>query len=119
MSRQQLIASCGVVAAVIVAAVSVAAADNSPHRVVVRGFAFEQQSLEVKVGDRVEWLNEDIAPHTATALSGEWDTGALTKSQSAVISFETPGTFAYRCAYHPQMRATIVVTETEVDGAAR
>ncbi len=118
MSRPYLIASCGIVAAAIAAAASVAAADNRPHRVVVRSFAFEQQRLEVKVGDRVEWVNEDIAPHTATAVSGEWDTGALTRGQSAAISFGAPGTFAYRCAYHPQMRATIVVTETEADGAA-
>jgi plastocyanin len=57
----------------------------------------------------VEWTNHDIAPHTATDEEGDWDTGTLSRSQSATLTFKTPGTYSYFCAFHPQMTATLTV----------
>lgn len=89
-----------------------AGAHNGPHEVEVRvkGFAFLPRALEIIAGDSVVWRNEDIAPHSATAVDGSWDTGAIAKGESAEMTFETPGEFAYVCAFHPHMKATIKVS---------
>ena len=37
------------------------------HEVRIQNFAFVPERLLVRVGDKIRWLNEDHAPHTATA----------------------------------------------------
>ena len=44
--------------------------------VVIRAFKFEPATVTVNVGDTVEWKNDDIVPHTATA-DGEAQKPAL------------------------------------------
>ncbi|CAN5587584.1 hypothetical protein BH24ACT5_BH24ACT5_27570 [soil metagenome] len=73
-------------------------------------FAFDTPSLEVAAGTTVTWTNNDSAAHTASASDGSWDTGNIDPGASASVTFDTPGTYEYVCAYHPNMTATIVVT---------
>lgn len=75
----------------------------------IEEFAFVPERLEIRAGDKVEWVNRDIAPHTATANDRAWDTGGLAKGGSAEVGFSVPGTFAYLCGYHPHMRGEVVV----------
>ena len=88
-----------------------AAAHDGPHVVTVRvsRFAFVPESVEIRPSDTVVWINEDIAPHTATALDGSWETDALDIGATARLVFETPGEFAYFCAFHPHMTGTVSV----------
>lgn len=79
------------------------------HRVVIEDFAFRPQRLEVRSGDSVEWVNLDIAPHTASAEGGAWDSGELSRQSRFRATFGTAGHFAYLCAFHPMMRGKIVV----------
>lgn len=79
------------------------------HKIDIRKFKFAPAALTIKAGDSVEWTNHDIAPHTATDEEGDWDTGTLSRSQSATLTFKTPGTYSYFCAFHPQMTATLTV----------
>lgn len=91
--------------------VSAAPASSAPAaRVDIRAFEFEPEQVTIRAGDSVEWINHDFAPHTATDDAGDWDTGELAKAQTATLRFDTPGTYPYFCAYHPHMRAEIVVT---------
>lgn len=73
-------------------------------------FRFEPTVLDVTVGTAVTWTNEDNAPHTATAENDAFDTGRLDKGKSGEITFDTPGTYDYICAYHPYMDGRIVVS---------
>ncbi len=73
-------------------------------------FAFDTPTLEVAAGTTVTWTNNDSAAHTASASDGSWDTGNIDPGASASVTFDTPGTYEYVCAYHPNMMATIVVT---------
>ena len=81
----------------------------------IAGFMLED--LTITVGTTVAWKNLDSAPHTATsgespAADGMWDTASLRKDQSAEpITFNETGTFAYFCTIHPNMTATLTVTE--------
>ncbi len=61
----------------------------------------------VKPGDTIIWTNQDIAPHTATALDDSWDTGTITKGKSKNILVTENFLPQYFCRFHPQMRATL------------
>ncbi len=76
----------------------------------IENFAFVAPSLEITAGTTVTWTNNDTAAHTATADDGSFDTGNLDPGASGSVTFDTPGTYTYKCAYHPNMTGTIVVT---------
>ncbi|MGH1416816.1 MAG: cupredoxin domain-containing protein [Pelagimonas sp.] len=80
------------------------------HSVDIKAFRFEPEMIEIATGDTVEWTNHDLAPHTATGTTFDWDTGTLEKGASQLVSFEAPGTYEYFCAFHPHMKARVIVT---------
>ncbi|HEU0116738.1 MAG TPA: cupredoxin domain-containing protein, partial [Thermomicrobiales bacterium] len=90
-------------------AATVAAAAPASAEVTIRDFSFDPATLEVPVGATVTWRNGGAAPHTATASDGAFDTGRIDPNQQATATFAQPGSFAYRCAFHPNMQGTIVV----------
>jgi plastocyanin len=71
--------------------------------------AFSPGTLTIAVGDTVTWTNADGRPHTVTSNDGAFDSGNLDEGQAFSFTFSEPGTYSYRCNYHDQMRATIVV----------
>lgn len=79
------------------------------HAVEIRGMRFVPATLAVAVGDAITWTNADLAPHSATALDGSWDTGRLAKGESATIDVTEGMTGSYRCRFHPQMKADFTV----------
>ncbi len=87
------------------------AAHDGPHVVTVRmsNFAFVPESVEIRPGDTVVWINEDIAPHTATARDGSWQTDPLEADATARLVFGTPGDFDYFCAFHSHMTGSVSV----------
>lgn len=89
----------------------IARAHDGPHEVEVgvARFAFDPARVEVLIGDSVTWTNADLAPHTATAEDGAWNTGPLKKGGRGRITFDAPGEYRYFCAYHPHMKGTVVV----------
>lgn len=81
------------------------------NAVEIRSFAFNPAELTVAKGTTVTFANQDGAAHTATADDGStFDSGRLSTGASFSFTFDTPGTFAYHCAIHPDMKATITVT---------
>jgi plastocyanin len=92
------------------AAASGTTAAGKRVRVPIVSFAFVPKVLHVAVGAKVTWTNEDSSPHTATADdAAAFDTGTLTRHASKTITFSKAGTFAYHCAFHPFMTATVTV----------
>jgi plastocyanin len=61
-----------------------------------------------KVGDTIEWVNNDPFAHTATARSGGWDV-MLPPKKSGSLVLQQAGTFEYYCRFHPNMKATLTV----------
>ncbi|WP_299848597.1 copper-binding protein [uncultured Roseovarius sp.] len=80
-----------------------ARAEGRDHKVSIRNFTFEPETQTVAVGDRILFINEDLAPHTATADDGSWDTGALEQGQSKQLIVADDWTPTYFCAFHPAM----------------
>jgi len=78
------------------------------HTVLIKDFLFDPMQLEVAVGDSIKFVNEDIVPHTATAIDDSWDTGELKFGESAVIEVGENFQFDYYCFFHKMMTASLV-----------
>jgi plastocyanin len=74
-------------------------------------FTYQPDPVVVQAGGKVTWQNQDAAPHTATADDESWDTGTIEKGKIGSETFKEPGTFAYFCEIHPDMRGTVEVVE--------
>jgi plastocyanin len=85
-------------------------AAGATAEVTIANFAFDPAELRVAAGTSVTWTNRDTVPHTATAGDGSFDTGTVDPGASASHTFDTPGTFAYACAFHPTMTGTVIVS---------
>ena len=79
------------------------------HTVVMEGVAFKPQTLTVRAGDRIVWLNKDLFPHTATAQDRSFDSGEIAPEKSWTLTIAKTGTFAYVCTLHPTMKGTLIV----------
>jgi amicyanin len=88
---------------------AVSAAQAANVEVKIDNFVFNPQTIMVKAGDTVTWINHDDIPHTATSKSGVFRSKALDTDDKFSFTFATPGTFAYFCALHPHMTGSIVV----------
>jgi plastocyanin len=75
----------------------------------VENFKFEPARLEIAAGDTVTWSNRDDEIHAVVAEDGSFHSGGIDGDNTFAHTFEKPGTYAYRCALHPQMSGTIVV----------
>lgn len=84
-------------------------AHAATHTVAMRGMVFVPAAITIAAGDSVTFVNEDNAPHTATADSGAFDTGRLARGASATLTFAQGGTYPYFCAIHRMMTGTITV----------
>jgi plastocyanin len=77
--------------------------------VIIKNFKYSPSTSSVHVGDTITWTNQDIAPHTATAKDGSFNTGTINKGKSGSHTFTTAGTFPYICSIHPSMKASVTV----------
>lgn len=77
--------------------------------VVVDKLAFAPTEIEVKVGDTIEWVNNDIFDHTATVRGG-WDV-EIPAGARAWLKIERAEAVEFYCRYHPNMTGRIVSKE--------
>jgi plastocyanin len=84
--------------------------DAATVEVRMAGRAFSPATATAKVGDVVGWTNNDSAPHNAIFGAG-CRTATLEQGDSASLVFTAPGTYGYACGIHPDMTATIEVSE--------
>jgi plastocyanin len=80
----------------------------------IADFAYAPAAITVPAGTTITFTNDDAAPHTATSgtsptADGVFDTGTLKKGASKSVKVTKPGRFAYYCAIHPFMKATVTV----------
>ena len=79
------------------------------HTVVMEGVAFVPETLSVKQGDTVIWVNKDLFPHTATAQDRSFDSPEMAPNKTWKYTATKSGTFPYVCTLHPTMKGTLVV----------
>ena len=94
------------------AVLPLAAACVSAHaatiQISVQNMEFSPTEVSAKVGDAIEWNNEDVLLHSATARNGDFDVNLPPKKTGSVV-LKKAGTVDYYCRYHPNMKATINV----------
>jgi len=73
--------------------------------------AFSQASLNIKVGDKVAFRNDDSFAHNVFSLSDpmNFDLGTYPQGQSKSVTFAQAGTYEIECAIHPEMKMLINV----------
>ena len=74
--------------------------------------AFESDTLRVKAGTTVRWINQDPIVHNVTSVSGpqHLSSGALAQGRTYSVTLARPGTIHYECTIHPAtMNGTIEV----------
>ena len=83
------------------------------EKVEIVDFAYDPDPVTVQVGGKVTWLNQDSAPHTATAEDGSFDTGTLEEGKLKSETFKQAGTYDYICEIHPDMHGVVEVVEKD------
>ncbi len=80
------------------------------HAVDIADFTYSPDPLSVAVGAKVIFTNRDSFAHTATSKDGKgFDTGRIETGQTFSTTFDTAGTFTYKCSIHNSMTGTIEV----------
>ena len=91
-------------------AASVAMAGNKKNTIEIKDFAFNPQTLTVKSGETITWINRDEEPHTVVSVGKKFQkSSALDTDQQFTITAGAPGAYEYFCSVHPKMTGTIVV----------
>ena len=78
--------------------------------IVMQNLVITPAEVQAKVGDTIEWVNKDVVAHTATAQQGGDFDVMLPANMSGTFVLNKAGTFPYYCRFHPNMKATLVVT---------
>ncbi len=93
-------------------AVNVTAVHADEYKAVQKDKTFKPASLKVKVGDTVDFLNEDDFFHNVFSLSDikSFDLGSYPKGQGRKVTFDKPGIVEVECSIHPEMQMKIEVT---------
>ncbi len=78
----------------------------------IKDFAFNPQTITVKPGHRITWINRDEEPHTVVSVEKQFKkSSALDTDQEFTVTAGAPGTYTYFCSVHPKMTGTIVVAQ--------
>lgn len=75
----------------------------------IANLAYDPPTITIPPGTTVTWSNDDVTPHTVTAVDGQFDSGIFDPGASFSWTFPEPGTFAYQCLLHPNMQGSVVV----------
>jgi len=80
--------------------------------ITIQNFAFNPQTITVKVGSTITWTDKDSIGHTVTSLTGptSFNSGILSAPGGTFkFTFTKAGTYTYHCMVHPSMTGTITV----------
>jgi plastocyanin len=97
-----------IVAALVLGVMSVSA-HAATIQITMENLVISPAEASAKVGDTVEWINKDIFAHTATAKNGDWDV-TMPPKKTVTSVLKKAGTIDYYCRFHPNMKATLIVT---------
>ena len=81
------------------------------YTVTLQQMKFGPLPATIHVGDTIEWTNNDIFVHSATARDKSFDVELKPKAHVRT-TFRQAGTFPFACRYHPGMVGTVVVAQS-------
>jgi plastocyanin len=94
-------------------AMSSSSGSGAAVQVTMKNLAFSPTSINAKVGQTVQWTNQDTPPHNVFYVSGPKFVSSATLNTGGQFKLKLtqPGTIHYICSIHPFMKATIVVSK--------
>lgn len=92
---------------------SASSTPEATNSVSIANFAFSPAAITVKKGVTVTWTNNDSTTHTVTEMDNQDgpNSGNVAPGKTYTFTYNTTGTFKYRCSIHPSMTGTVTVTE--------
>ncbi len=77
--------------------------------VIMTNRSYDPETVTIKAGDTVTWVNEDAPQHDVVADNGEFKSDLFDKGQTFSFTFTQAGTYPYHCSVHPGMTGTVTV----------
>src|SRR4029078_11444967 len=76
-----------------------------------QGRAFSSESITVKKGETVTFVNDDTIPHNiiSTSAGNEFNVGSQAPGTSTDVTFKEAGDVQVICAIHPRMKMMVKV----------
>ncbi|EKD66515.1 MAG: hypothetical protein ACD_49C00038G0049 [uncultured bacterium (gcode 4)] len=85
---------------------SIPSADNE---IIIQIFAFSPETLNIKVGTKVIWKQNDQMPHTIVSNEGLFTSDNLKLGDEFSFVFTKAWEYNYYCSIHPSMKGKIIV----------
>lgn len=99
-------------AAAVAIATAAACARRAPaprtYVLTIADMAFGPPPSGLRAGDTIEWVNEDILQHSATARNGAFDVDLPPHAHARTV-LKAAGVVEFYCRYHPGMTGRLVV----------
>jgi plastocyanin len=78
-----------------------------------QGRAFSAESVTIKKGEALTFLNDDTVPHNIMSASkgNEFNLGSQAPGSSTDVTFKEAGDVQVICAIHPRMKLTVKVAD--------
>jgi plastocyanin len=95
----------------LLALVSVCAFAQNTVEVSIQDYRFSPPDVRIKVGDTVKWINREKRTSHSVLFPAEGgrESDRVFPGESWQRIFTEPGTFAYRCGPHEEMKGSVVV----------
>jgi amicyanin len=78
-------------------------------QVKIDNFSFVPETMTVKAGQTVTWVNNDDVPHTVVSTTKTFSSRVLDTDDKYTQRFAVPGTYEYYCSVHPHMKGKVIV----------
>jgi plastocyanin len=102
-----------VLALVMLSGFSVGAALAATHTINQKGRVFSMESVSLKKGEALTFVNDDTVPHNiiSTSKGNEFNLGSQPPGASTDVTFKESGEAIVICAIHPRMKLTVNITD--------
>src|SRR5215210_7102126 len=90
-----------------------AVACAADHTIRQKGRLFSSESITIKKGDTLTFLNDDNVPHNiaSTSKGNEFNLGSQAPGATTPVTFKEAGDSQVICAIHPRMKMMVKVTD--------
>lgn len=79
-------------------------------KITIQSLKYSPDTIQITIGETVEWVNDDLTPHTVTSDSGgELNSGSMDVGATWRHTFNQSGTFPYFCTFHREMKGSVIV----------
>ena len=84
--------------------------ERDTGRVSIRALQFTPDTVRIRAGQSVQWMNDDPIAHTVSSLDQRWTSSIIAPGAHYARTFADAGVFAYYCDPHPHMRGVVIVS---------